>query len=79
LDIEPPFKNGLSFGAEYRFGDVVGDFRSLLEMLDLNLSRPEEYAVRNKEKIQKTKLAAYGQTLDGKSCERYLKELDEAL
>ncbi|MBP6041398.1 CDP-glycerol glycerophosphotransferase family protein [Candidatus Saccharibacteria bacterium] len=79
LDIEPPFKNGLSFGAEYRFGDVVDDFNSLLEVLDLNLSQPEEYVVRNKDKIQKTKLAAYDQTLDGKSCERYLKELNEAL
>ena len=65
--------------AEYRFGDVVDDFNSLLEVLDLNLSQPEEYVVRNKDKIQKTKLAAYDQTLDGKSCERYLKELNEAL
>jgi CDP-glycerol glycerophosphotransferase (TagB/SpsB family) len=79
LDIEPPFKHGLSFGKEYRFGDVVGDFDALVKSLAMNLENPAAYLARNKSKIAKTKKAAYDDTLDGKSCQRYLKELDEIL
>ena len=79
LDIKHPFKNGLSFGAEYRFGDIVGSFDELIEVLDKNLESPQAYMNRNQEKIEMTKKAAYDDTLDGKSCERYLKELNEVL
>jgi hypothetical protein len=58
---------------------VVGDFDALVKSLAMNLENPAAYLARNKSKIAKTKKAAYDDTLDGKSCQRYLKELDEIL
>ncbi len=79
LDTKPPFSKGFSIGPEHRFGDVVGSFDELIEVLGKNLEDPKAYMKRNQKKIEVTKRALYDETLDGKSRQRYLKELNEVL
>jgi len=79
LDVEPPFKRGLSLGAEYRFGEVVADFNELKISLAKFIRQHKSYQLEYKDKIDMTIRAAYGSSLDGKSTQRYYKELEKLL
>jgi len=79
LDVEPPFKNGLSLGKEYRFGKVVADLDSLCETLDTALATPEWYALEQGDIHCKITSAVYGENTDGKSAERQLTRLADRI
>lgn len=79
MDVKAPFKKGFSLGPEYRFGDIAPNLEKLIWFIDQNLANPGSYNDRHKESIAKAKLAAYGSTLDGGSCRRYEKEMNEVL
>ncbi len=79
LDVEAPFKKGFSLGPEYRFGKVARTFSELKITIDTYLSRPIEYREEYNEEISKTKKVVYGNTLDGKSTERCVTELNKLL
>lgn len=79
LDVPSPFEKGFNLGPEHRFGDVVDNFEDLKLYLDLNLKKPEEFLVRHKKDITKTTKYAFDNNLDGKSTERYFKQLNRLL
>jgi CDP-ribitol ribitolphosphotransferase / teichoic acid ribitol-phosphate polymerase len=79
LDVEPPFKYGLVLGKEQRFGAVVNSVESLIEAIEEGITQPQEFIQRYKPLIQKTEELAYGDTLDGRSAERYYQQLKQLL
>lgn len=79
LDVPPPFKNGFSFGPEYRFGEIVGSLDVLIRSIETCMANPKNYLNKNSKKIINTKSVVYGNTLDGNCTQRYKKEIDEIL
>jgi CDP-glycerol glycerophosphotransferase len=79
LDVPAPFKKGFELGPEHRYGDVVKDFNGLKNSLEKYLKSPEEFIKKHEAEIDKTTEAAYGNSLDGKSLERYFSNLERLL
>lgn len=79
LDVEPPFKHGFTLGPEYRFGEVVGSMQELLGSIEKYLANPNLFKKRYSKKMVQAEKAAYGATMDGRSCERYYARLEALL
>lgn len=71
LDIAPPFKHGLSLGREHRFGELANSLNGLCDSIDKYLDKPEDFLREYSKSINHTIEVAYGDTLDGKSANRY--------
>jgi CDP-glycerol glycerophosphotransferase len=79
LDVPLSFKHGFELGPEHRYGDVVKDFDGLKAALEKYLKEPEKFIKAHKEDIAATTKAAYGNSLDGKSLNRYFEHLKKLL
>ncbi len=79
LDVPAPFAKGFELGPEFRYGDIVGSMDQLCKSLKKYLIEPNKFIKEHKEVIDKTIKVAYGDTLDGKSTERYYKNLERLL
>jgi CDP-glycerol glycerophosphotransferase len=79
LDVPQPFKNGLTFEGENRFGDIVGSLDELNDSIDRWINNPQGFLKKYGKKISSVEQLAYGDTLDGKSAERYLSMLKNIL
>lgn len=79
LDVKPPFKNGFTVGPEYRFGEVVDSLDSLALALRTYLRDPELFNKKYARIMQQTEALVYGDTLDGKVCERSYQRLKNLL
>lgn len=79
LDVPIPFRNGLTFGKENRYGAVVGSLDELVETIRRYALKPETYTKEHTKQIKKTIEIAYGNTLDGKSNQRYYERLKKTL
>lgn len=77
LDVPAPFKNGFNLGPEHRYGDVVDSFGKLKDCIEKYLKNPEVFQKLHSKDMEKTQSVAYGDTLDGRSTERYFKYLKE--
>jgi len=75
LDIPPFFKNGFTLKPKDRVGYLVKDFNELEDVLGFVISHAEDYKNKFKQLRERVIKKAYGETLDGKSSERYLKEI----
>lgn len=79
LDVQAPFKHGFNMGSEHRFGDVVASFTDFKEALSSNLRSPESFIKRHSRQMKISIRVAYGDTLDGHSCDRYYANLKKIL
>lgn len=79
LDVPAPFKHGFNLGPEHRYGDVAKSFTEFKRLLRLYLTSPDEFTKRHSEDMKSTSTIAYGDSLDGKSCDRYFANLKELL
>lgn len=79
LDAPVPFKNGLTFEDEHRFGEIVKNTDELIASIEKYLLQPAKFMKEHSEKIRLTESIAYGDTLDGRASERYEKRLNEIL
>lgn len=79
LDAPAPVKEGFTLGKEYRFGKVVKNLEELTTAIDIYLNKPEKFLKQYSSKINNTIQVAYGNTLDGKSSERYYKKLSNLI
>ena len=79
LDVEPPFKNGLSLGREYRFGKVATDMEVLCDTIDQTLENPDWYRSAQKDTHRNVVSAVYGSNTDGKSAARQWSRLTELI
>lgn len=79
LDVPSPFEKGFNLGPEHRFGDIVDNFDDLKKYLDQYLKKPETFNDRHNKDITRTTKYAYDNNLDGKSVERYFKQLQKLL
>lgn len=75
LDVPIPFSEGLTFGIENRFGEVVKSLDELVAAIDTYIREPALYMKKHQTQIAKTERIAFGATLDGKSNERYYQRL----
>jgi CDP-ribitol ribitolphosphotransferase len=75
LDTPPPFINGLSVGAEHRFGDIISSSVTLRKQLKLYLNNPTDYHEKYSRSHRKTSAIAYGDKLDGRSARRYISRI----
>lgn len=79
LDVPSPFKNGYTVDPKYRFGDIVGSLDQLIGSIDANLADPEGFLKRHRAIINTTEKLLYDDTLDGKSADRYLANLEKLI
>jgi CDP-glycerol glycerophosphotransferase len=79
LDVTPPFKHGFELGPEHRYGDIAYNYSDLIKYLETNLNDPKTFFKKHRKQIQFTTEVAYGNTLDGKSVERYFNNLKAIL
>ena len=75
MDAPVPFRHGLTFGKEHRYGEVVCSLEELAKVMERYLLQPEEYMRNHGEQVARTEELAYGDTLDGQSCKRYYERL----
>ena len=75
LDVKPPYKNGLSLGPEYRFGEVATSMTNLAEQLGGILQNPAEYNARRKPTHTDIIERIYGDNTDGCAAQRQVKRL----
>lgn len=79
LDVEAPFKNGFSLDGSYRFGKIVKSIDELISSIETYVKNPDTYKDDFSDKISMAEEAAYGNTLDGKSANRYHERLKTIL
>lgn len=79
MDVKAPFKHGFNLGPEHRFGDIAANFSDLKTALSNNLKNPEDFIQQYGEKMENSAKVAYGETLDGHSCDRYYANLKDML
>ncbi len=79
LDVPPPFKNGFSLPPDYRVGDLVKNLQELLESLSEACLAEDRYLQKYDNDYQKVKTLVYDDTLDGKSTDRYISQLQKLL
>lgn len=70
IDIPPPFKNGLSIPASFRYGDVINAPSDLLELASKYLNNSNEYWGRYGGKVESIIKEVYGLYPDGKATDR---------
>lgn len=76
LDTEPTFF-GFTLTPEDRAGSVVKDLNELETAMQEVLNEPENYKKRFADKMADTKARTWGETLDGKSAERYYNVINQ--
>lgn len=80
LDVPAPFRYGFALGPECRVGPIVGDLAGLETALrDMFGAKSDPETAVDGEAYQRVLELAYGETLDGRSCERYEARLRELL
>lgn len=79
LDVPIPFKNGLTFKDEHRFGEIAENLQELVKFVEKYIDDPDEFKNKYAKQILHTEEIAYDNTLDGKSSERYYKRLGEII
>lgn len=79
LDVPPPFKNGFSLPPDYRVGDLVKNLQELLESLSEACLAEDRYLHKYDNDYQRVKALVYDDTLDGKSTDRYISQLQKLL
>lgn len=77
LNESPRFARPFLLSPEDRAGAVVNEFSDLLLALEEALESSEAFVDRYQERIVELKRKAYGSTLDGQCCSRYLAALTE--
>jgi CDP-glycerol glycerophosphotransferase (TagB/SpsB family) len=75
LNVPAPFAAGFTLGPKYRFGPVVNNIDELCQEIKKYLGRTKKYQQDFQKKIKMVQEAAYADTLDGKTTERYFKQL----
>lgn len=75
LNVPAPYKDPFNIDPKYRYGDIVDSLSELVEAIASNVSTPKKFLKKNKEIMDSATQIAYGDTLDGKSTERYFTEL----
>ncbi|MEX0748983.1 MAG: CDP-glycerol glycerophosphotransferase family protein [Candidatus Saccharimonadales bacterium] len=75
LDVPSPFKDGFTVKPKYRFGEIVASYQTLLSSLEEYLERPDVFREKYKAIMSEANEVVYGDTADGRSSERYVKEL----
>ncbi|AZZ90897.1 CDP-glycerol--glycerophosphate glycerophosphotransferase [Hahella sp. KA22] len=76
LDVPPPFKNGFSFGPEYRFGEIVGDQGEMLHALDMYIDNPGSYWDLYGVGCENVKADLYADLADGEASVRGLRRIE---
>lgn len=79
LDVPIPFRHGLTFDGEHRFGEIVTSLTGLAGAIDEFIEEKGSFYKKYKNKIKEAEDIAYGDTLDGKSTERYGRRLERIL
>jgi len=79
LDVPAPFSKGYTLGPEYRFGMIAGSMEQLLLHIGSCVNKPSEFEKKYAKNIKNAEKVVYGDTLDGKSSERYYKRLEKLL
>lgn len=72
LDVPAPFREGFTFDGSYRAGPVVSSYDELVARLVDLIRRPESYQAEFGDAISRAMRDVYGDTADGRACERYL-------
>lgn len=75
LKVPIPFAHGLTFGEEHQYGERVDSLAKLIKAIEKYAKKPEQYMQEHGEQVAETEKIAYGDTLDGKSNERYYDRL----
>lgn len=76
MDAPVPFRHGLTFGKEHRFGELASSLHELTTAIERYITKPEDYLREHGEQVHRTEQIAYGDTLDGHSCKRYHERLE---
>jgi CDP-glycerol glycerophosphotransferase len=72
LDVPPPFNEGFTFDASYRAGPIAGSYAELLQRIESFVDEPESFLANFGTQVESVHRDVYGETADGRSCERYL-------
>lgn len=75
LDVPPPFTHGLTLGKEYRFGKIVGNVPSLVDILTRTLEHPGDYLREQASLHQKITCELYEPALAGEAASRQFARL----
>ena len=76
LDVPAPFREGFTFDGSYRAGPVVSSYDELLGRLVGFIREPESYRLEFGDAIVHAMRDVYGDTADGRACERYLEAVE---
>ena len=76
LDVPAPFSEGFTFDGSYRAGPVVGSYGELLERIVEFVRNPASYREEFGDAIARAMRDVYGDTADGRACERYLEAVE---
>ncbi len=77
IDKPTPFSGPVQpLSRDDRPGSIVSGFDELAEALELAVTRPADYLARHAEQVERTTRRAWGGSLDGRSAERYLQQID---
>jgi CDP-glycerol glycerophosphotransferase (TagB/SpsB family) len=79
LDVDFPYKDGYTVDARYRFGRKVTSVDELYECLKAYVNKPKSWEREFKGLVKESEELVWGDTLDGKSSERYLLKLRDLL
>lgn len=75
LDVPPPFRKGFTLGPENRYGDIVQDYRSLLDCLEQTLADSESKIQFQERARTRIRDKIYGEFADGNSAKRCIDRL----
>ncbi len=79
LDVPIPFAHGLTFPNVHRYGLVAKSLSELIEGIQAYTNDPAGFYKTYQKQIQHTENVGYGNTLDGKSSERYYQRLKKLI
>ncbi len=75
MDVKNPYKGGFSLDPKHRFGMVAETLDQLTSAMTEYLAEPKKFFAGHEAKMKAAAAAAYGDTLDGKSAQRYYERL----
>lgn len=79
LDVAAPFSKGFSLGPEYRFGPVVSDMGTLLQMLECYAQQPPKYLLGFGERAEEVRRAVYNEFANGEAASSCVERLRDGL
>ncbi len=79
LDVKYPFMDGYTVPADRRFGELVGSLKDLQAAIKRFVLHPDQFTKKYSKAITRAEDFVWGDTLDGKSAERYKRCLDELI